>query len=106
MKAEISLLVCSIFQFQGDGQLQNLTNMLKILRHICCYQSCVRHILAIQESVLLELFALAIQFVEHKSLLFEVATVFTLLLFDDVIVNESIATQSIEWKLPDSLNKR
>ena len=59
-----------------------------------------------QENVLLELFALAIQFVEHKGLLFEVATVFTLLLFDDVIVNESIATQSIEWKLPDSLNKR
>ena len=80
--------------------------MLKILRHICYYQSSVRHVLAMQESVLLELFALSIQFAEHKSLLFEVATVFTLLLFDDVIVNENVSTQSIEWKLPDPLNKR
>lgn len=75
-----------------------------MLKHFIQHQASIRHILALQQDVFLELFQVGLLFCNNNDMCYEISVILVYLLFDDVIVSNNMLKE--EFFVPTSILDR
>lgn len=78
-----------------------ILSLLRMLKHFIQHQASIRHILALQQDVFLELFQVGLLFCNNNDMCYEISVILVYLLFDDVIVSNNMLKE--EFFVPTSI---